>query len=311
MQQVNLEYFLAIAECGSLTKAAERLYVSQPSLSQYLKRLEASLGVTLFDRSTTPMRLTYIGERYYAYVIRMRQMDLDIHRELEDLRSEHAGRVRMGIAFWRGACILPDFFPEFHKAYPGIKLELLEGSSRKMEQALLDDAIDFAVMNLPSTMSCEQLVTDTIFEEPILLAAPSAHPAVQNILPNCNYSGKFPVAPISFVTELPLISTQQGQNLTLIVDNFLWKNNLHTDVILETGNLSTAINLAARGMGAVFVPAEGAGTCARPGKLTFFLLDTQDLTWPLATVYRRERYLGRLSRLVIDAIKTALSSQKF
>ena len=59
----NYEYFVAIVEAGSLTKAAEHLYVSQPSLSQYLKRLEASLGVELFDRSTSPLRLTYTGER--------------------------------------------------------------------------------------------------------------------------------------------------------------------------------------------------------------------------------------------------------
>ena len=65
----NYEYFVAIVDEGSLTKAAEHLYVSQPSLSQYLKRLEANLGVELFDRSASPLRLTYTGERYYQYVL--------------------------------------------------------------------------------------------------------------------------------------------------------------------------------------------------------------------------------------------------
>ena len=64
----NYEYFIAIVESGSLTKAAEKLYVSQPSLSQYVKRLESSLGVELFDRTASPLRLTYTGERYYEYV---------------------------------------------------------------------------------------------------------------------------------------------------------------------------------------------------------------------------------------------------
>ena len=59
----NYEYFVAIVDEGSLTKAAEHLYVSQPSLSQYLKRLEANLGVELFDRSASPLRLTYTGEQ--------------------------------------------------------------------------------------------------------------------------------------------------------------------------------------------------------------------------------------------------------
>ena len=64
----NYEYFLTIADSGSLTKAAEQLYVSQPSLSQYLKRLESSLGVELFDHKSSPLKLTYIGQRYYNYV---------------------------------------------------------------------------------------------------------------------------------------------------------------------------------------------------------------------------------------------------
>lgn len=71
----NYEYFAAIVEAGSLTRAAEQLYISQPSLSQYVKRLEANLGVELFDRSTSPLRLTYTGERYYQYVLQLMKLD--------------------------------------------------------------------------------------------------------------------------------------------------------------------------------------------------------------------------------------------
>lgn len=313
MQQMNLEHFLVIVECRSLSKAAEKLYVSQSSLSQYLKRLEGNLGVALFDRSSSPMRLTLAGERYYVYANRVRQMEQDIRQEMADLRDEVRGRIRLGVAFWRGACMLPDFFPEFHKSYPGVKLELTEGSARRMEAALLDDSIDLAIMNLPQRLNLNEdcLTTETIFEEPILLAAPSGHPAVRRILPLCGCGGSFPVAPVSLVNELPLLSTQRGQNLTVKVNEFLMNNDLHPEVILETGNLTTAINLAAQGMGAVFVPAEGAGTCRHPGQVTFFRLDTPDLIWPLAAVYRKKRYFGRLPRLLIDAAKSALHDKKF
>lgn len=86
----NYEYFVAIVEAGSLTKAAEHLYVSQPSLSQYLKRLEASLGVELFDRSTSPLRLTYTGERYYQYVLQMMKLDENVRREFQDIKTRPA-----------------------------------------------------------------------------------------------------------------------------------------------------------------------------------------------------------------------------
>ena len=87
----NYEYFVAIVDEGSLTKAAEHLYVSQPSLSQYLKRLEANLGVELFDRSASPLRLTYTGERYYQYVLQMMKLDENIRREFQDIKNQTSG----------------------------------------------------------------------------------------------------------------------------------------------------------------------------------------------------------------------------
>ena len=115
----NYEYFVAIVDEGSLTKAAEHLYVSQPSLSQYLKRLEANLGVELFDRSASPLRLTYTGERYYQYVLQMMKLDENIRREFQDIKNQTSGRLRLGVALWRGACLLPDVFPKLSPAVSG------------------------------------------------------------------------------------------------------------------------------------------------------------------------------------------------
>ena len=131
----NYEYFVAIVDEGSLTKAAEHLYVSQPSLSQYLKRLEANLGVELFDRSASPLRLTYTGERYYQYVLQMMKLDENIRREFQDIKNQTSGRLRLGVALWRGACLLPDVFPSSHRQYPDIHIELPEGRSVQLERA--------------------------------------------------------------------------------------------------------------------------------------------------------------------------------
>lgn len=312
MQQLNLDYFAMIVECGGLTKAAEKLYVSQSSLSQYLKRLESNLGVRLFDRSTTPMKLTYAGEKYYAYVDQLRKMSQDISQELKDIKGENCGRIRLGIPLWRGACMLPEFFPAFHRDYPGITLELMEDSGSRLEAALLDDAIDLAVINvLREPLLDDRLEMEIIFDEPILYAAPTEHPAVQKTLASYQYSNCVPLAPTELVNEIPLISTKQGQKSTRLVKNFLQKNDLNPEVALETVNLTTAINLVAKNVGAAFVPAEGAVTCKHPGKVTFFLMDSPDLIWHLAVIYRRGRYLGRLPRMFIDAMKSALGNRKF
>lgn len=305
----NYEYFIAIAESGSLTKAAQQLYVSQPSLSQYLKRLETSLGVELFDHSTSPLRLTYTGEKYYQYVKEVRRLDENVQREFRDIQNRTSGRLRLGVAFWRGACLLPDIFPAFHAEYPNIHLELTEARSAQLETALMNDKLDLAVLNLPHSLHYEKLTCEILCKERILLAAPTQHPSVQAILQNCRLLGGRPVAPLELLRDIPLISTKTGQNLTHEVTYALGKHQIEPDVLLETGNLTTAINLTARGMGCAFVPEEGAKVCQHPGTVTYFAVDTPDLVWDLGAVYRRGTYLPHLARLFIDSMKQQLSQE--
>lgn len=302
----NYEYFIAIVEAGSLTKAAEKLYVSQPSLSQYLKRLEASLGVDLFDRSTSPLRLTYTGERYYQYVLQLMKLDENVRKEFQDIKNQVSGRLRLGVALWRGACLLPDVFPFFHQQYPDIHIELLEGRSVQLESALMNDKIDLAVMNLPRTLDYGTLTCEIICEERILIAAPTNHPYVQSLLNNCEFLGSHPIATLELLKHVPLILTKPGQNLTHEVMHALGKAHIDPDILLETGNLTTAINLVAKGIACAFVPEEGAKVCQHPGFVTYFAVDSSDLVWDLATVYRKDAYLTHLSQLFIDTMKQQL-----
>ena len=299
----NYEYFVSIVEAGSLTKAAERLYVSQPSLSQYLKRLETNLGVELFDRSTSPLRLTYTGERYYQYVLQLMKLDENVRREFQDIQNQISGRLRIGVALWRGACLLPDVFPIFHQQYPDIHIELTEGRSVQLESALMNDKIDLAVMNLPRTLDYNKLTCEIICEERILLAAPTRHPYVHDLLAYCSSSEGYPLAPLELLEHIPLILTKPGQNLTHEVRHMLGKNHIEPNILLETGNLTTAINLTAQGIACTFVPEEGAKVCQHPGAVTYFVTNSSDLVWDLAAVYRKDTYLTHLSRLFIEVMK--------
>lgn len=305
----NYEYFLTIADSGSLTKAAEQLYVSQPSLSQYLKRLERSLEVELFDHKASPLKLTYTGERYYNYVKKVKQLDENVQKEFRDIQEQSGGLLRLGVAFWRGACLLPDIFPTFHKAYPGIHLELLEGRASQLESALMNDKIDIAVLNLPHTLHYDKLSYEILCQERILLAAPTQHPYIQSLLQDCRLLGGRPVAPLDVLNHMPLILTKPGQNLTHAITYALNRHQLEPDILLETGNLTTAINLAAQGMGCAFVPEEGAKVCLHPGQVTYFTVDSPDLVWELGAVYRKDIYLSKIARLFIQSVKQQLTAQ--
>lgn len=305
----NYEYFAAIVEAGSLTRAAEQLYISQPSLSQYVKRLEANLGVELFDRSTSPLRLTYTGERYYQYVLQLMKLDENVRREFQDIKNQTSGRLRLGVALWRGACLLPDVFPRFHQLYPDIHIELTEGRSVLLESGLMNDKIDLAVMNLPRTLDYNKLTCEIICEERILLAAPTQHPYVRSLLADCPTFEGYPLATLELLEHIPLILTKPGQNLTHEVRYMLEKNHMETNILPETGNLTTAINLTAQGIACTFVPEEGAKVCQHPGAVTYFVIDSSDLVWDLAAVYRKDTYLTHLSLLFIEVMKQQLQRE--
>lgn len=81
---------------------------------------------------------------------------------------------------------------------------------------------------------------------------------------------------------------------------------METNILLETGNLTTAINLTAQGIACTFVPEEGAKVCQHPGAVTYFVIDSSDLVWDLAAVYRKDTYLTHLSLLFIEVMKQQL-----
>ncbi|MCI8454307.1 MAG: LysR family transcriptional regulator [Lachnospiraceae bacterium] len=304
------EYFAAIVEAKSLMRASEQLYVSQPYLSQYIKRLEGYLGVELFNHRTSPLRLTWFGEQYYQYVCQMLRLSETIRREFHDVQNFESGRLRLGLALWRGSCLLPDVFPVFHKKYPKIHLELTEGRSSQLETALLNDKLDIAVMNLPLTLSYNKLICETIFKERILLAVPAGSACEAGMLEHCSYIDGHPCVPLPFLSQIPLILTKPGQNFTHAVTYALGKNNVEPNILLETANLTTAINLAATGIACTFVPAEGAKAGSRDQNLTYFIVDLPEMIQPVSVVYPKTACLTRLSKLFIETLKEVLGDSQ-
>lgn len=306
----NPDYLIAIVESGSLTKAAAKLYVSQPSLSQYIKRLEDSLQTELFDRTSSPMKLTYAGERYYRYVLQMKQMETNVRDELLEIQNERRGRIRLGIALWRASCMIPEVYPEYHRRNPGVELELYEGRFIEMKKALEDYKIDLMIANLYQAGNYTEFEVEKIMTERILLAVPAQSEAVQRAVREGRTHDGYPLISMDLLKEMPLVLTKEGQSLTEMIDSMLAREHIVPDVILKTGNLTTAINLAAEGICCTFVPEEGARICAQPGRLSFFELDGAELSWDLSFLYRRGSYLGAVKRDFIECVKNTLQTKK-
>ena len=134
MEIRHFHYIRTIYEMGSISRAAEKLYISQPSLSQLLKSVEKKVGAPLFDRSLKPLRPTTIGQKYLETAQQIMELDTEFRRYVEDELGCAQGNLVVGSSPFRSTYFLAAFLPKFQAEYPGIRLHLAEHTSKRLEE---------------------------------------------------------------------------------------------------------------------------------------------------------------------------------
>ena len=143
----ELNYVLCIAKHQNMTKAARELYISQPTLSKHLGKLERELGIKLFNRVDNCYIPTYAGRRYMEYASRVLELTRNWEKELEDLRSLNDGELNVAFPLMRSSCMIPWILPAFRQLHPNIRLNFLEETYAIQERLLNDGRIDFAIFS--------------------------------------------------------------------------------------------------------------------------------------------------------------------
>ncbi|MGY0373711.1 LysR family transcriptional regulator [Clostridium sp. JNZ J1-5] len=145
----QLKYFLTIAEEGSISRAAEKLHMAQPPLSQQLKLLEEELGVKLMERSTRKLQLTDIGKMLQHRAKQILELVDTTIKEVKDISEGLQGTLSIGTVSSAGATLLPEKIHSFHKKYPGINFEILDEDTYKIIDLLNKGVIDIGIIRTP------------------------------------------------------------------------------------------------------------------------------------------------------------------
>ena len=173
----DLRYFLSVAELGHFGKAAEQCFVSQPTLSGQIKKLEEQLGVTLLERSRRQVMLTEIGQQIATSARRiLREVD-EIHELAESAHDPLSGTFRLGAFPTLSTYIFPSLVPKVKDRLPNVKLILLEEKTATLIEKLRHGEIDAALLALP--IHEDGLETAELFEDPFYLATPPDHHLAQ------------------------------------------------------------------------------------------------------------------------------------
>lgn len=238
-------YFKTIAQYGTITAAAKRLYISQPSLSQTLRQIEDEVGTPLFDRSTSPFHLTYAGERYLKAVEAMLDIETRLKEEIESIRRDDGGRLRLGISVTRAMQVLPDVIPIFTKAYPNVTIELTEAASASLEGLLQKGQIDLALAALEANEA--NIAYELIEKESIGILAGKDGQLAQ-LVP----SGT-PIS-LEMVEKEAFVSLDTSHSSRIIQDRLFRRYNIRPKILLETSSLEVARRVALKSGACMVLP---------------------------------------------------------
>ncbi|MEG0018966.1 MAG: LysR family transcriptional regulator [Oscillospiraceae bacterium] len=295
----ELRYVLAIHTYGTMAKASQHLYISQPALSKYIQNLEDTLNVELFHRNNGRLSLTFAGEKYIFAATKMLEIFEHLECELTDVQNAAKGRIRLGISTFRGPYLLPKVISKFHNSYPQVDLSVSEESAENLEQMLSRGELDLAILNIPLTMPNLDYIP--ILDEEILLAIPPDHPKSDYGI--INEGHRYPWIDLkhfendSYILLKPSFKTRQITNAVLNTINFAPKS------IIETGNINTAYRLAANGYGVSFIPETYVHNSSSSVKANVYSFGKPETRITLAAVYRKDAYLSKACQIFLDMIE--------
>ena len=287
---------LQVAKDGTFSAAAKHLYISQPSLSQCIKKVETELGVRLFDRSQTPLALTTAGEIYVRQakeILRIRQA---LVQEVADLSELRTGSLTIGSSRTRSACFLIDPLVAFHRQYPGIQLTIKEAPVRTLEEYAAAGTVDFALLYDSSLRADFDSVE--LCRERTMLALPKSHPLARAYAED-DVQG-FPRISFAAMDGEPFIRLQPRRQMAEVYDKLCKDSGAEPHVIFEANSIIEASELCAAGLGATLVTDMLVQSWRWKEQAFFFALEEEVEERHLMAVYSRQRQLSLAAQRFID-----------
>lgn len=293
MDTRHLQYILTIAQKQNMTKAAEELFVSQSSLSQYLGKLEQELGVPLFERTRNKLLLTPAGERYVEAARKI----LDIEKETyADIRSlNNRSHITLGLTSQLCLRMLTAIVPSFKKEFPEATLEITESNVISLTRQLLEENIDCAVMAVHDTTAFSQDQVDILGTEEILLAVPKNHP----------YCKKNPGNVVAWkdiqkeLNEDNFLICRKGSTLREVTNQLFSALHFDPSTMCETNSIITTRAMVAMGIGITFI---GKSCKQDESKIHYYRLEPP-LTRKFALIRRKNWVLHTPEQRLCEEIK--------
>lgn len=288
----NLQYFLEVVRHNSFTKAAQALYITQPTISKMIQNLEKELGVVLFERVGKRVELTDAGEVLLQQAQTMVKSFENMTSQLNDLTELRKGRIRIGLPPMIGASFFPKVIGSFQDRYPGITLKLFEDGAKKVEEDVGAGVLDIGVALLPTNEDVFDYFS--FVKERLLLVVHPSH----------RLADREEVSLIDLEEEKFLLYREDFALHNRIIAECL-RAGFQPNVIHKSSQWDFISEMVAANLGIALLP-ETICSDLDPDRFRFISLINPTIPWHLAMIWRKDRYLSLAAREWIRFMQTNL-----
>ncbi len=293
MNMKQLRYVAVLAQYNNFTRAAEELGISQPSLSQYIKKIEKQVGAELFIRAGQDVRLSEAGKTYLQIGKQILDLENEMNNRLVDISRDRRGELTLGIAPYRCTSLMPEVIRRFHRDYPGIKVVLQEQVTSELKESAQHGKLDLCVSTLPIDES--KFDYKTVMHEETVLAVP---------VEMCdNTKGQYEKCRIADFAQLPFISLGEGQIMGRLLVELCEQQGLEPNVTVECLDQVAAHSMVMAGVGAALLPYSLVKAHESPA-VRYFLLEETTHDRQIVVFWRKGQYLSGPMQKMIDILTT-------
>ena len=310
------EYVYAVYEEKSFSKAAQKLYITQPALSTAIKKVEKKIGTPIFDRSTSPIGLTPGGEVYIDAIEKLFALEQNTLNQLNNLNGLLAGKLSVGGTIFFTSFVLPGVLSEFSHRYPQIKIDLQEGTTTQLTDKLVAEELDLLIDN--SELDDKNYEKYYYSTERIILAVPKSFPineeltqyqlTAEDTRAGRHSQAEFPVLPLPLLKSTPFIFVKEENSIYKRSMKMCSRQNYSPNIIMKPDQVVSAFNMAGRGVGATFIPDGLIVNLPYEVPLCFYKMNEELAVRYVYLYKKRNKYL---TKAMEEFIRVAVGDEAF
>ncbi|HEV2493605.1 MAG TPA: LysR family transcriptional regulator [Terriglobia bacterium] len=289
MDYDQLASFLEVSKLRSFSRAAEKLYRTQPAISAQVRLLEQECGEKLFDRSGKKVQLTPAGEILQGYAERLLAMQKEALQAIAELNQTPRGKLYIGANEATCLYVLPKTFARFKGLYPLVQISIYRNFSHKILQKVQEGQVDLGIVTLPHTGTGMEVIR--VFRDEVQVVTPKNHPLAKSRTLTAEQ-----------VSHYPLILPKTGHT-RVVIDRLFREYRGHLQISMELASVESIKKFVGAGLGVSLISRTYAHAEVAAGLLKLIPLDGQKIYRELGLIYRRDRYLSLPAKVFINVVR--------